>query len=99
MRALPAFLIAASLSCSSSAEAAPAPSTLRSGSPAFAAASAEGAAAAAAGGGERYFDMDDEDARIHLKDGKWAADPGFERHPASEASLRGAAAYCAWAGK
>ena len=167
MRALPAFLIAASLSCSSSAEAAPAPSTLRSGSPAFAAASAEWAAAAAedgsaspgqapagmvlvpagpftmgrsggpadeapahavqlpafwidrtlvtqeafarflnanpAGphgpGGERYFDMDDEDARIHLKDGKWAADPGFERHPASEASLRGAAAYCAWAGK
>ena len=49
--------------------------------------------------GERYFDEEDEDARIHRKEGRWAADPGFERHPASEASLRGAAAYCAWAGK
>ncbi|MBI2176871.1 MAG: SUMF1/EgtB/PvdO family nonheme iron enzyme, partial [Candidatus Tectomicrobia bacterium] len=49
--------------------------------------------------GERYFDEEDEDARIHLKEGKWTADPGFEKHPASEASLRGAAAYCAWAGK
>ncbi|MEK6710469.1 MAG: SUMF1/EgtB/PvdO family nonheme iron enzyme [Nitrospinota bacterium] len=48
--------------------------------------------------GERYFDEDDADARIRLKEGRWTADPGFERHPASEASLAGAIAYCAWAG-
>ncbi len=49
--------------------------------------------------GERYFDEDDEDARIHLRGGRWTADPGFERNPAAEASLPGAAAYCASLGK
>ncbi len=48
--------------------------------------------------GERLFDEDDPDARIHLVRGRWRADPGFENHPVVEVSFRGAAAYCARAG-
>ena len=49
--------------------------------------------------GERYYDIDDNDARIHKRDGKWQAHPGHEHHPVVEASWDGARAFCAWVGK
>ena len=49
--------------------------------------------------GERRFDWDDADARIHAPGGTWRADPGFERHPAVEVSWFGARDYCAWRGR
>ena len=49
--------------------------------------------------GERLFDVDDPDARIHKADGRWAADPGFELHPVVEVSWAGARDYCAWRNK
>jgi iron(II)-dependent oxidoreductase len=48
---------------------------------------------------ERRYDEDDLDARIHRVDGRWTADPGFERHPAVEVSWFGARDYCAWKGR
>ena len=35
------------------------------------------------------FDRDDPDARIHRRDGRFTADPGFEDHPAAEVLWRG----------
>jgi iron(II)-dependent oxidoreductase len=61
--------------------------------------------------GERRFDHDDEDARIHQvalgppahpNDGqpvRWVADAGFERHPVVEVSWFGARDYCRWRGR
>jgi formylglycine-generating enzyme required for sulfatase activity len=49
--------------------------------------------------GERRYDEDDSDARIHVANGNWKADIGFERHPVVEASWVGARDYCAWLGK
>jgi formylglycine-generating enzyme required for sulfatase activity len=49
--------------------------------------------------GERWFDDDDNDARIHRAQGDWRADAGFELHPVVEASWAGARDYCAWRGK
>jgi formylglycine-generating enzyme required for sulfatase activity len=57
------------------------------------------AAGAQGPSGERYYDMDDNDARIHRRDGKWAADTGHENRPVMEASWFGALAYCRWQGK
>jgi len=49
--------------------------------------------------GERLYDFDDGDARVHKKGNAWVADPGFENHPAVEVSWFGARDYCAWAKK
>ncbi len=49
--------------------------------------------------GERMFDFDDPDARIHSVQGKWIADPGFDQHPVVEVTWSGARDYCAWRGK
>ena len=46
--------------------------------------------------GERLFDVDDPDARIHRTNGKWTADRGFGLHPVVEVSWVGARDYCAW---
>jgi len=40
--------------------------------------------------GEKYYDIEDNDARVHRRDGKWLADAGHERHPVVEASWDGA---------
>jgi formylglycine-generating enzyme required for sulfatase activity len=57
--------------------------------------------------GEDYFDWDDADVRIHGPVrggpgrgpvGPYAADPGFENHPAVEVSWFGARDYCLWKG-
>ena len=49
--------------------------------------------------GERYYDYDDSDARIHDVNGKFIADNGFEHHPAVEPTWLGAREYCAWRGR
>jgi iron(II)-dependent oxidoreductase len=46
--------------------------------------------------GEKYFDIDDNDARVHRRNGLWVADVGFENNPVVEASWHGAMAYCLW---
>jgi formylglycine-generating enzyme required for sulfatase activity len=52
--------------------------------------------------GEDYFDWDDADVRIHGPNrgpaGPYAADPGFENHPAVEVTWFGARDYCRWKG-
>jgi len=48
---------------------------------------------------EKYYDVEDDDARVHRRDGKWRADPGHENRPVVEASWFGALAYCARLGK
>lgn len=52
-----------------------------------------------AGGGARYFDWDDQDARIHRVAGNWRADAGYAAHPVIEVSWLGAVTYCQWRGK
>ena len=49
--------------------------------------------------GRRYYDVDDGDAGIHQRDGRFVADPGYETHAAVEPTWRGARAYCRWRGK
>jgi formylglycine-generating enzyme required for sulfatase activity len=49
--------------------------------------------------GEAWYDVDDADARIHRREGKWAADAGYENHPAVEVSWFGAVAYCSSLGR
>lgn len=52
-----------------------------------------------ASGGQRWYDTDDSDARIHQHEGKWRPDPGHENHPVMEVSWYGAVAYCERLGK
>ena len=49
--------------------------------------------------GQRLFDDDDSDARIHKRGANWLADAGWEKKPVIEASWYGARDYCAWKGK
>jgi formylglycine-generating enzyme required for sulfatase activity len=49
--------------------------------------------------GEKRYDDDDNDARVHYSNGRWRADVGFEHHPVVEPSWTGARDYCAWLGK
>lgn len=49
--------------------------------------------------GERLYDVDDPDARIHRRDDQWLVQPGYEHHPVVEVSWAGARDYCAWLGK
>lgn len=49
--------------------------------------------------GERLYDYDDPDARIHQHAKRWVADRGFEIHPAVESTWVGGRDYCAWRGK
>jgi iron(II)-dependent oxidoreductase len=52
-----------------------------------------------AAAGQRWYDTDDNDARIHRRSGQWTADPGHEKDPVVEASWYGALAYCQWLAK
>lgn len=52
-----------------------------------------------AGATARLYDYDDPDARIHRRDERWLADPGFENHPVVEVPWLGAVSYCAVNGK
>jgi iron(II)-dependent oxidoreductase len=54
------------------------------------------AAGTQAPNGQRWYDIDDSDARIHRRAGEWRADPGYENHPVTEVSWYGAVAYCGW---
>lgn len=44
------------------------------------------------------IDLDDEDARIGVRDGRFVANDGHENHPATEVTWAGALAYCTWRG-
>lgn len=48
--------------------------------------------------GERLFDLDDADARIHQVEGRFVPDAGFENHPVVEPTWLGARDFCTWRG-
>ena len=49
--------------------------------------------------GQRWYDTDDNDARIHRQERNWRPDPGHENNPVMEVSWYGAVAYCKGLGK
>ena len=49
-------------------------------------------------GNAHWVEVNDPDLRIHLVDGVWKADPGFENYPMVEMTWFGARAFCAWRG-
>ncbi len=42
--------------------------------------------------------LDDDEARIGVRDGRFVPDPGFDEHPVAETTWAAAGAYCAWRG-
>lgn len=44
------------------------------------------------------IDLDDEDARIGVRDGRFVPNPGHDNHPVTETTWAGALAYCRWRG-
>jgi formylglycine-generating enzyme required for sulfatase activity len=48
--------------------------------------------------GERLYDFDDSDARIHQRNSQWNAEAAYADHPAVEPTWTGARDYCAWRG-
>jgi len=50
------------------------------------------------GGNTAYVELDDTDARIGIRNGKFVAAGGFENHPVTESTWLGAREYCAWRG-
>jgi len=44
------------------------------------------------------IDLDDEEARIGVRDGRFVANPGHDDHPVTETTWAGALAYCRWRG-
>lgn len=44
------------------------------------------------------IDLDDGEALIGVRDGRFAPNPSFENHPATEVTWAGALAYCRWRG-
>lgn len=44
------------------------------------------------------IDLDDAEALIGVRDGRFAPNPGFESHPVTETTWAGAHAYCQWRG-
>lgn len=52
----------------------------------------------ATGNPRAFIEMDDTDARIGIKDGRFVPEPGYASHPAPESTWQGARAVCAWRG-
>jgi formylglycine-generating enzyme required for sulfatase activity len=44
------------------------------------------------------IDLDDTEALIGVREGRFAPNPGFEQHPVTETTWAGALAYCRWRG-
>ena len=44
------------------------------------------------------IDLDDEDARIGVRDERFLSNPGHDNHPVTETTWAGALAYCRWRG-
>ncbi len=42
------------------------------------------------------IDLDDEEARIGVRDGRFVPNPGHDNHPVTETTWAGALAYCQW---
>ena len=49
-------------------------------------------------GNANWVEANDPDLRIHLVEGIWQVDQGFEKYPMNEVTWYGARAYCEWRG-